>query len=328
MMIKATDISQPIRVFIGSSPKNSIEEAVFRYSLLKHAGQDIEIYVINGLAGSVTCLSTGEVQQFPPQIAARIKGSTAFSLARWAIPQWCQYQGKAIYCDSDQLAFTDIAELWHLDLGDHFLAAVPVQAAYSNERYLKAVLKKHMQPDDERYLASVMLMNCERFPWTLEGLIDCLDNKEFILGDLMFLSTKFRQYFKIAVQALPSEWNHLDATNEQTKILHFTDLTSQPWLYDHNPTADIWEASFLEAIEQGFLSQSEVVDAYQRGWISKRIQALPLLSPLLRDPFNRLWRRWNVVGFRISQWGKTQLKGIKQTLKTTVRPSSLKTGGV
>ncbi|MBE9011410.1 hypothetical protein IQ250_14460, partial [Pseudanabaenaceae cyanobacterium LEGE 13415] len=40
--------SEPIRIFIGSSPKNMIEEAVFCYTLLKQAQHPIEIYAIDG----------------------------------------------------------------------------------------------------------------------------------------------------------------------------------------------------------------------------------------------------------------------------------------
>ncbi|MBW4441669.1 MAG: hypothetical protein KME10_10620 [Plectolyngbya sp. WJT66-NPBG17] len=44
--------SEPIRIFIGSSPRNLIEEQVFCHTLLKHASQPLEIYSIDGLTGS------------------------------------------------------------------------------------------------------------------------------------------------------------------------------------------------------------------------------------------------------------------------------------
>ena len=35
-----------------------------------------------------------------------------FSGFRWAIPEYCQFQGKAIYMDTDVIVLDDLALLW------------------------------------------------------------------------------------------------------------------------------------------------------------------------------------------------------------------------
>jgi hypothetical protein len=305
----------PIRIFIGSSPKNVIEENVFRYTLQKYTHSPIEIYVIDGQAGAVQRLDTGEVKQLPAHVISHIKGATAFSLARWAIPEWCDYQGKAIYCDSDQITLADLAGLWHYDLGEATLAAVSVRQAKSNPHYIKHFLKDFLQTNDECYLASVMLIDCEKAAcWSLAALVDLLDRQVFSLPELMYLRSRFRDHFQLTVNHLPSEWNHLDYVDADSKIVHFTDLTSQPWLFHHNPTSERWEQVFLEAVEQGFLPKDAIVNAHANRWISQRIKTLAFLEKDMRQPLNQLWRSWNAFFFTIGQFFVDQVTLLRKVL--------------
>jgi Glycosyl transferase family 8 len=289
--------SQPIKIFIGSSPNNIIEEKVFRYTLQKYTFSPIEIHIIDGKAGSVKNINSGETKKLPTHLIHRIKGATAFSLARWAIPQWCGYQGKAIYCDSDQIALRDISGLWNYDLCGNPLAAVSTKKATCFKHYRDNFLKFYLNSDDDFYLASVMLFDCEKACWSFESLIDLLDEGKFSLSDLMYLGKGFRSYLKSNIGELPNEWNHLDVANADSKIVHFTDLTSQPWLFHHNPASSIWEKFFLESIDQDFLSKEEIVEAYSNKWISKRIMALAFMNEEFRRPINSIWRNWNAFVF-------------------------------
>ena len=67
---------------------------------------------------------------------------TEFSLYRYLIPQICNYQGRAIYIDSDTVCLTDISELFETNLGEnHFLAK---------------------RETTEEWGLSVMLIDCEK----------------------------------------------------------------------------------------------------------------------------------------------------------------------
>jgi hypothetical protein len=311
----------PIRLFIGSSPKNSIEEKVFRYTLQKYSNSPIEINIIDGQAGTVTTLGTGEVKTLPMDVIGRIKGATYFSLARWAIPQWCGYQGKAIYCDSDQLAFADLSGLWNSPMEDATLAAVPAKKAKSGKHFIKSFLKRYINTDETYYLASVMLMDCEKSAvWSLESLVDLIDRHEFSLSDLMYVGAKFRSYFNLSVAELSSDWNHLDYTDAHSKIVHFSDLTSQPWIFHHHPISDLWEQYFLEAVDSGFLSQEEVLKARSENWITERIKALALMPKSIRRPVNWIWRSWSAVVFLITRFIANQIRRVRSI------PSKLSAG--
>jgi hypothetical protein len=304
-------MKSPIRIFIGSSPKNSIEEAVFRYTLLKTTSTPLEIYVMDGSTGSARNLSTGEVKELPTDVCDRIPGATAFSMARWAIPQWCDYQGRAIYCDSDQLAIADIAELWNYDLGESPFGAVPVKQAKCYKHYIQDSMGQFLQTDEAFYLASVMLIDCAKVKWSLSDLVDLIDRNTVSLPNLMYLGEQFRSYYQISVAALPSEWNHLDYQDSESKIVHFTDLTSQPWKFHHNPISTVWEELFLATLDEGALSLAEVERAYENGWIIGRVRAIAVLPKLIRRPVNWIWRTGGTGLFKVGAVLFPQAKWLK-----------------
>ena len=307
-----TDLIQPIRLFIGSSPKNSIEEKVFRYTLQKHTNQPIEINVIDGAAGTVTTLGTGEVKTLPPHLISRIKGATAFSMARWAIPEWCGYQGRAIYCDSDQLVLSDLTGLWQTELDGATLAMVPTKQAKSSKHFFQNFLKRYVNTEETYYLASVMLIDCEKASvWSLESLVESIDRQKFSFGDLMYVSAAFRDYFNLTIAALPCEWNHLDYVDRTSKIVHFSDLTTQPWRFHHHPISSFWEKYYLEAASSSFLTEAEIVKARSENWITERTKALALMSSSTRWIVNPIWRTWGMISFFVSQFTAQQTRRVR-----------------
>lgn len=302
----------PIRLFIGSSPKNSIEEKVLRYTLQKYTKYPIEINVIDGQAGTVKTLNTGEVKQLPQALTDRVKGATAFSMARWAIPEWCNYQGKAIYCDSDQLALADLSLLWDTGMNGATLAMVPVKQAKSSKHFYKQTLKSYAEADETYYLASVMVIDCEKASsWSFASLIDLLDRQVLSLRDLMYVGSQFRNRFNAAVADLPCEWNHLDYRDRTTNILHFSDLTTQPWRFHHHPIGSFWEKYYLEAVETGFLTSEEILKARSERWITERIKALPALPKSVRWLVNPIWRTSSAIGGAVQDSFNTQTRRVR-----------------
>lgn len=306
--------SESIRIFIGSSPKNLVEEAVFRYTLLKNTSTPLEIYVIDGSTGSAKNLNTGEVKELPSEIRDRIPGATAFSMARWAIPQWCHHQGRAIYCDSDQIAIADIAALWNYDLSESPIAAVPVKQAKCYKHYVEDSMRQFLQTEEVFYLASVLLLDCSKVQWSLNELVDLIDCSAFSLPNLMYLGEQFRTYYDISIQPLPSEWNHLDYRDANSKIVHFTDLTSQPWKFHHNPISDTWEQLFLAALDEKALTPAEIDTAYQNGWIINRIKLLAQMPKAIRRPINWIWRTGGAVMFKTNALINRQARQLKSGL--------------
>jgi len=282
---------EPIRIFIGSSINNRVEQKVHCYTIKKHTQHPVEFHIIDGLNGCVENLTTGEVKQLPTDISQYIPGATAFSLARWAIPEWCNYQGRAIYCDSDQLALDDIAQLWNFELDDSFCALVPVKEAKCAPHYVRRFLQSYLKAEDTYYFSSVMLMDCEKASaWTLEKLVELIRDNAFTLEDLMQLTAPFRDHFNLRLKTLPSEWNHLDVLRADSKIVHFTNLSTQPWRFHHNAISELWDGLFLEAYDKGEVTRSDIELANELGRLTLRHKVMSSLNKSIRQLVNRIWR--------------------------------------
>ena len=309
------DSSEPIRIFIGSSPGNYVEERVLVHTLQKYSTSPLEINVINGATGSVT-FSNGKVKRLPANLVGRVSGATAFSTARYAIPEWCNYRGKAIYCDSDQVVVTDISELWNFDLSGCAVAAVPVKRARCSAQFAESFLKRLMVSEDNYYLTSVMLIDCAAtHKWNLATIIDRLDENQHSYTEMMFLGKRFIDQFETRVKDLPSEWNHMDILLPDTKLIHFTDLTSQPWRSHINPVAATWEKYFLETIDRGVLSLADIDQAHQAGVISNRIRVLPRINKNIAPSVNSLWRNLEGSCFLFFRYVKNTLISARAYLK-------------
>lgn len=92
-----------IRVFVGCASGDDIEsQVVLEYTLRKHCSQEVEI----------TWMAQSRDPESPFYGWRTERWSTPFSGFRWAVPDLCNFEGKAIYLDSDMIVMDDIAKLW------------------------------------------------------------------------------------------------------------------------------------------------------------------------------------------------------------------------
>ena len=121
----------PVRIFLGTEPKQFRAERIFIWSIVQHRNpaRRYEIYLMKDLAGF-----------------DRRGWKTGFTNYRYAIPALANYEGRAIYNDVDQIYLDDPALLFDIDMKDKGVLGI-------NERE-----------------TSVMLIDCERMAdvWRLE----------------------------------------------------------------------------------------------------------------------------------------------------------------
>lgn len=129
--------------------------------------------------------------------------ATPFSAFRWAIPEVCDFKGKAIYLDVDMICLKDIKELWDTDLGNK-----PMLSKYYNGRLE----------------LSVILFDCEKMRKYLPALEE--------IKKLSNASRDLRSKVKRITGKLDTRWNVLDHESyeiDEMWILHYTVMASQPW---------------------------------------------------------------------------------------------------
>jgi hypothetical protein len=162
--------------------------------------------------------------------------STSHYLRRW-VPELVGFRGRALVVDPDVFAVRSILPLFELDMGG------------------KAVLCQYRAngyADDGRptYLTGVMLLDCPKLThWCWHDEVVDLFAGRLDYWDMLQLVTEPKDN----VGELEDRWNSLDILTDETRLLHFTRLSTQPWaaglplphdLYD--PTAPIPEPSWWQ----------------------------------------------------------------------------------
>lgn len=207
-----------IKIFIGTSAfgQDLLAEKTLEFSLRKHCAKPLQITFLRNIEEGV---------------AGRFDSSnwaTPFSGLRWTIPEICNFKGKAIYLDVDQLNLKDISILFNTDLKNYPFAC-------------------------RQNKSCVVLFDCEK----MKNLLPSLDE--------MRKNNLFHQhnYTSITGLGMPIDprWNCLDGESyniEDIWHLHFTDMRCQPWrptwykgVQLEHPRQDLvalWEKYKIEAL--------------------------------------------------------------------------------
>ena len=98
----------PIRIFVGCAANNEDLEsqAVLEYTLRKFVSKPLEIEWMQQSNDPTSFWSGWNTNGWV----------TPFSGFRWGIPARCNFEGKAIYMDSDMIVRDDIAKLWDMPM--------------------------------------------------------------------------------------------------------------------------------------------------------------------------------------------------------------------
>ena len=252
-------MTAPIKIYLGTQVEQSLATDVLSHSIRLHTATPVEIVPL------YEAVATASIYIPTPRNPA-LRPRTPFTFQRFAIPALCQYQGRALYLDSDMLVFRDIHELWQqsfkAELGTADLLSVPEPAASTRS---------------PQY--SVMLLNCEQLTWDAPQLVKQLENGKWSYEQFVLEMAPAAN--KSA--ALPPGWNDLERyVPNQTALIHYTDMPRQPWLSTVNPLAKLWCDVLLKAIASNAISRQTVCDSVERGWV--RPSLLVQIDQGIADP--------------------------------------------
>ena len=165
---------------------------------------------------------------------------TPFSFQRFAVPMLARWQGRAIYCDADQLVLRDIAELHDLPM-----------------RWGARLLRRTEKGPDGRtggHASSVMLLQCDRLrAWSPERVADDLDSGRYGYNDLMKLKSVWLK------GSFSRHWNALDHYEPgRTGLLHYTRRSTQPWIARGHPFEALWFEALYSGLDAGSVSREAV----------------------------------------------------------------------
>lgn len=208
------------KLFIGTSPNHSDQtiERIYEYTLLKNTSSSLDIHWM---------FLNNDKNNYWHDWNTK-KWFTPFSGFRWAIPHYCNFQGRAIYTDVDMINLKDISELYEIDMkGKPFAARKGIRWGFE---------------------FCVMVIDCEMagdLIWSLKKL----KKKEFAHSFHRNLFANSEHVCEINPR-----WNCLDGEDrsiDEIFQLHFTNMSTQPW------KPDWYKGEFKEHPRQ------DIVDLYK-----------------------------------------------------------------
>ena len=250
-------MDEAIDVFVGADRSQLLAVSVLEHSIRRHTLRPVRVCPLIDL-------------DLPEPKDIRQGSRTNFSFARFAIPELRRYSGKGLYLDADMLVFRDIGELWDIpfdggsvivqeELPDH---AVTHDKAGAPARRVKQ--------------CSVMLIDCARARWNVVEIIAGLDGRytyEQLMHELCIVPESEVRY------GVPFAWNSLEHFDDDTRLIHYTDMDTQPWVSAINRNGRLWHAEVRLMLETGALGwsdlQTEIQAGYFRPSLLKEIEEMP-----------------------------------------------------
>ena len=267
-IIKMT--KENIKIFIGCDPNNcDLEQLmVLEYSIRKHTQHNIEIHWMQ-LSHDIT--SPWYSDQSTDQGWHTEKWATPFSGFRWAIPELCNFKGRAIYMDADIIVLCDIAELWSHAINNPE-AIVIAKGGKSSARLCTCV------------------WDCEKAKSFLPPLEEIRHNPDSHKNLMRLLKEKPQ-----LIEPYQDSYNNIDGeglTINEIKILHYSDMgtqfshkysiprltkTNQKHWFDgtimphpRQDLAELFDTYYQEALDLGYKPENYLIEPF--GAFSKATQ--------------------------------------------------------
>ncbi len=275
---------ETIRIYVGAQTEQWLATKVLEYSILSRTSASIKV------------ISLHENKIDIPQPKDKKNAPrTPFSFQRFLIPELADYEKKAIYLDSDMQVFTDIRGLYD-------------RGFQENQNLLNVW---EVSDNNRKPQFSVMLLDCEKLRWDIKDIVKKLDDGKLTYERLMF----DMEIGQNEGNNLEKEWNSLEFYDEnKTNLLHYTDMSLQPWLSKKNKNSAVWLKDLTSAIEFKHILKKEIRKDVLLGNIrpsliyqintgvldSRKIPFLVGMIDFLFNPPHRqkyFFRRWQVIKY-------------------------------
>ena len=212
-----------LRIFIGVDDKELVAFQVAAHSIMARSTIPVAIHPIYRKNLAFYTRPRGEYD------------STDFSISRFLVPFLCDYEGHALFMDSDMLCLGDVAELARqTSLADKYGYTVSVVKHEYKPNPEKKFLGAEQTLYKRKNWSSVMMFNnrmCQKLTLDYVNTASGLDLHQFLWTE------------EDRIRALDPAWNVLISEENQSEVVkmaHFTRGTPCFQGYDNQPYADLW----------------------------------------------------------------------------------------
>ena len=253
--------NEVIKVFVGSDPNNcDLEQMmVLEYSIRKHTSLPVEIVWMqlsrNPQSYWYSNPEKGEGWN-------TTKWATPFSGFRWAIPEYCDYTGKAIYMDADVIVLSDLAALWEHPIEGQSLVAAKTNTdmsrlctcvwdGYKARRAIFPVSQLRQDADSHKKMMEMIKQN-PQFVEPYQDSYNCVDGENLPIEEIKIL-----HYSDMGTQF--SHKYALDRVNKEG-LRHWFDgeIISHP----RKDLAQLFDRYYNEALAAGYQLDSYRVNPF------------------------------------------------------------------
>jgi hypothetical protein len=261
--------NEVVRVFVGADRSQQLAIKVLEHSIQRHTMAPVEVIPMIDLP-------------VPVPKDPRNSQRTGFSYSRVFIPKLAGYSGRAIYMDADMQVFKDIMELWELPFNG---AKVLVQ---QDVKHLDVSMAKDNAPKTRIKQCAVMLLDCGRLDWDVNTIVNDMDEGRYTYEQLMYEMCILKE--DEVRYAVPFEWNSLEYYDDNTRLIHYTDMGTQPWVSVNNSNGHLWFSEVRRMLADGRLNwetlENEVRLEYFRPSLMREIRYGHLVPRFLCPLFN------------------------------------------
>ncbi len=255
-----------VTVYIGWDSREPIAADVCRYSILKHASIPVDIVMLKQDDLRMRGLYSRDIDAL---------ASTEFTFTRFLVPELNNFEGTAIFMDSDMIFLNDIAEL--LDEVDPAKAVTCVQHDYTPPPGIKMDGQQQLAYPRKNW-SSMVVWNCAHKA-NKKVTLDLVNDPE-VTGAYLH---RFSWLKDKDIGLLGPQWNwlvdwYVEGRDGEPNLLHYTE--GGPWFDNckdcgyaatwnmylqgyleskHNPTHNVRDLTLPEDLKAGI---QELIRAY------------------------------------------------------------------
>jgi lipopolysaccharide biosynthesis glycosyltransferase len=212
---------------------------------------------------SIDCHSDGRVKTIPVRQKSERVGGTNFGFVRFQVPSLNRFSGKAVYIDADQVVLEDIRNLFDL---------VPEQFSIGLVTNPEGTFNGNNIPAGNQ--TSVMVLNCSDLAdWKVPKLFSNVvpNREELQSGQIHYRDFMALKWFdQSRIFSIPPTWNHFNIVRDDTNLVHFSHVRSQPWMNPSHELSDWWNEWLVRAVKEGYVSRSRLRFEIWRGHVNRQ----------------------------------------------------------
>jgi lipopolysaccharide biosynthesis glycosyltransferase len=228
-----------MKVFVGYDTREDVAWQVCKHSIVSR-NKDVEVKPLK----LKELIDQGWYKREEDKL-----GSTEFTFSRFLIPELCNFNGWAVFCDCDIIFLNDIKELF--DQADDKYAVMCAKHDYTPKEGVKMDGQTQTVYPRKNW-SSVMLFNCSH-P-SNQALTSDLVNDPNTTGKYLH---RFSWLTDEEIGELSHEWNWLagwytEPADGKPKAIHYTE--GGPWFenYRHCEYHDLWKKELFHMMSTDY----------------------------------------------------------------------------